>query len=311
MMKGKFGIEIEMTGLTREEAANIILNEVGGEKRRINDYYDTYEVKGTDGRTWKVMSDASIRKTNSSGRITNEGKYSVEVVSPILTEIDMDLVQTIARSLRAGGAKTNDSCGIHIHLDGSNHTVQSIKNFIQIVASKNDLLYKALQIEQARMRFCKKMDDRLVNQIKSKRPKTMQQIKDIWYNERNAGQHTHYHESRYHLLNLHSYFTGNHTVELRGFNSTLHAGKIKAYILLALAMNNQALTQRKASNKKVQAENEKFAMRVYLNRIGFIGEEYKNYREHLYKHLDGSAAWRYGYDNPKYKKNKMKEEKIA
>ncbi len=310
MLTGTFGIEIEMTGITREKAAKIIEDEIGGEITRLNDSYDTKEIKGQDERKWKIVSDSSIRKENSRGKTTN-GDYSVEVVSPILTETDIDLVQRIARKLRAGGAKTNDSCGIHIHLDGSNHTVQSIKNFIQIIASKNDLLYKALQIEEGRMRYCKKMDERLVNNIKKKRPRTMQQIKDIWYNERNAGYHAHYHESRYHLLNLHSFFTGNHTIELRGFNSTLHAGKIKAYILLALAMNNQALTQKKASNKKVQAENEKFAMRVYLNRIGFIGPEYKNYREHLYKHLDGSAAWRYGYDNPKYKKNinKNKEEK--
>jgi hypothetical protein len=310
MLTGTFGIEIEMTGITREKAAKIIEDEIGGEITRLNDSYDTKEIKGQDERKWKIVSDSSIRKENARGKTTN-GDYSVEVVSPILTETDIDLVQRIARKLRAGGAKTNDSCGIHIHLDGSNHTVQSIKNFIQIIASKNDLLYKALQIEERRMRYCKKMDERLVNNIKKKRPRTMQQIKDIWYNERNAGYHAHYHESRYHLLNLHSFFTGNHTIELRGFNSTLHAGKIKAYILLALAMNNQALTQRKASNKKVQAENEKFAMRVYLNRIGFIGPEYKNYREHLYKHLDGSAAWRYGYDNPKYKKNinKNKEEK--
>lgn len=310
MLTGTFGIEIEMTGITREKAAKIIEDEIGGEITRLNDSYDTKEIKGQDERKWKIVSDSSIRKENVRGKTTN-GDYSVEVVSPILTETDIDLVQRIARKLRAGGAKTNDSCGIHIHLDGSNHTVQSIKNFIQIIASKNDLLYKALQIEEGRMRYCKKMDERLVNNIKKKRPRTMQQIKDIWYNERNAGYHAHYHESRYHLLNLHSFFTGNHTIELRGFNSTLHAGKIKAYILLALAMNNQALTQKKASNKKVQAENEKFAMRVYLNRIGFIGPEYKNYREHLYKHLDGSAAWRYGYDNPKYKKNinKNKEEK--
>lgn len=312
MLTGTFGIEIEMTGLTRNKAAEIIADEIGGEITNLNDNYDTKEIEGQDNRKWKVVSDASIRKENKRGR-TDNGLYSVEVVSPILTEIDIDLVQRIARKLRAGGAKTNNSCGIHIHLDGSNHTVQSIKNFIQIIASKNDLLYKALQIEEARMRYCKKMDEQLVNNIKKKKPKTMQQIKDIWYNERNAGYHAHYHESRYHLLNLHSFFTGNHTVELRGFNSTLHAGKIKAYILLALAMNNQALTQKKASNKKVQAENEKFAMRVYLNRIGFIGPEYKNYREHLYKHLDGSAAWRYGYDNPKYKKNNKikKEEKLA
>lgn len=95
-------------------------------------------------------------------------------------------------------------------------------------------------------------------------------------------------------MNLHSFFHGNHTVELRGFNGTLHAGKIRAYIVFALAMNHQAIAQKSAQYHKVQAENEKFAMRTYLNRIGFIGEEFKSCREHLYKHLDGNAAWRYG-----------------
>lgn len=96
------------------------------------------------------------------------------------------------------------------------------------------------------------------------------------------------------MLNLHSFFHGHHTVELRGFNSELHAGKVRAYIVFALAMDHQALTQKSAFYHKVQAENEKFAMRTYLNRIGFIGEEFKSCREHLYKHLDGNAAWRYG-----------------
>jgi hypothetical protein len=34
-------------------------------------------------------------------------------------------------------------------------------------------------------------------------------------------------------------------------------------------------------------------MRTYLNRIGFIGEEFKNCREHLTAALSGSAAWRF------------------
>jgi hypothetical protein len=93
-------------------------------------------------------------------------------------------------------------------------------------------------------------------------------------------------------LNLHSFFHGHKTVELRGFNSTLHAGEVRSYIVLALALNTQALTQSSASTKKPQAENEKFAMRTYLNRIGFIGDEFKACREHLTKRLTGSAAWR-------------------
>jgi hypothetical protein len=64
-------------------------------------------------------------------------------------------------------------------------------------------------------------------------------------------------------------------------------------VVLALALNHQALTQKCASAKKPQTENEKFAMRTYLNRIGFIGEEFANCREHLTAHLNGSAAWRF------------------
>lgn len=307
MLTKKFGIEIELTGITKDIAANTLKKIVGGRLQHTRDSYDTIKVNATDGRTWKIMNDSSIRKENRWGS-TEDRDYSVEFVSPILTSADIDTIQEIVRALRAIGGKTNNSCGIHIHLDGADHTVRSIKNFINIIASKNDLLYKALQIKPDRIRWCQKMDLRLINEVQKKKPKTMQEIKDIWYNERNAGFHRHYDPTRYHFLNLHSYFEGNHTIELRGFNSTLHAGKVKAYILLALALNNQALTQKKASNRKPQEENEKFAMRIYLNRIGFIGPEYKNYREHLIKHLDGSAAWRYGSDNPKYKKNKKKEE---
>ena len=290
MLTKRFGIEIELTGITKEIAANTLKKIVGGRLQHTRDSYDTIRVNATDGRTWKIMNDSSIRKENRWGH-TEDRDYSVEFVSPILTSVDIDTIQEIVRALRAVGGKTNSSCGIHIHLDGADHTVQSLKNFINIIASRNDLLYKAL----------------LIDEIQRKKPRTMQEIKDIWYNESNAGYHSHYDQSRYHFLNLHSYFEGNHTVELRGFNSTLHAGKVKAYILLALAINNQALKQKKATYRKTQEENEKFAMRIYLNRIGFIGPEYKNYREHLIKHLDGSAAWRFGSDDPRYKKNKKEE----
>ena len=58
-------------------------------------------------------------------------------------------------------------------------------------------------------------------------------------------------------------------------------------------MNHQALTQKSASSKKPQTDNPKFAMRTWLNRIGLIGDDYKNCREHLCKHLEGSAARRF------------------
>jgi len=297
MFNTNFGIEIEFTGITRAAAARKAAEFLGGTYRHAGTYYDTYEVTDSKNRKWKFMSDGSINCQRKIGscKVSAGRDYSVELVSPILTyEEDIKTLQELVRQLRHIGGFASDSCGIHIHLDGANHTPRSIKNFINIIASKNDLLYKALQIRPERRHWCEKMDERLVNAIKSKRPKTMSAIEDIWYEGYSGSRTTHYHHSRYHFLNLHSFFNGHHTVELRGFNSELHAGKIRSYIVLALALNNQALTQKSASSRKPQVENEKFAMRTYLNRIGFIGSEFKNCREHLTKHLDGSAAWRFG-----------------
>ena len=297
MLTANFGIEIEFTGITREKAAEVAASFLNGTYSEGGTYYDTKKVTAPDGRVWKFMSDGSINcQRKSQGRRVAAGRdYSVELVSPILSYgEDIKTLQELVRLLRRAGAFTNSSCGIHIHLDGKDHSPRSIKNFINIIASKNDLFYKALEIAPQRMNYCKKMDGILIEKLKKQKPTTMAEIEDIWYDGYNESRRIHYHNSRYHFLNLHSFFTGHHTVELRGFNSILHAGKIRSYIVLALAINNQALTQKCASAKKPQVENEKFAMRTYLNRIGFIGSEFANCREHLTAALTGSAAWRYG-----------------
>ena len=294
MLTRKFGIEIEFTGITKTQAAKVAAEHLGGRA----DYSNT--VTDRNGRKWKFVYDGSIRcekKVNRS-KVSASREYSVELVSPVLTyREDIETLQELIRKLRKAGGFANNTCGIHIHLNGADHDARSIKNFINIIASKNDLLYKALQIKPQRMTYCKKMDDKLVQNIKRKRPRTLEAIENIWYEGYYESRSSHYHDSRYHFLNLHSFFHGNKTVELRGFNSELHAGKVRAYIVLALALNNQALTQTSASSRKPQTENEKFAMRTYLNRIGLIGDDFKNCRDHLTANLTGSAAWRYGSRN--------------
>lgn len=297
MLTTSFGIEIEFTGITRATAAKVAAAHLNGRSTYIGGTYKAYEVTAADGRKWKVMYDSSIKPQKKEGgvKVSASDLYKVELVSPILSyRNDIETLQELIRKLRKAGGFANNSCGIHIHLDGAAHTARSIRNFINIIASKNDLFYKALQINPERARFCKTMDSNLVNEINRKKPQTLAQIEDIWYAGYSNNRYAHYHQSRYHFLNLHSFFHGHHTVELRGFNSELHAGKVRAYIVLALALNHQALTQTSASPRKPQTENEKFAMRTYLNRIGLIGDEFKNCREHLTAHLSGSSAWRYG-----------------
>lgn len=297
-LKSNFGIEIEMTGITREKAAKVVADHLEGTIEEVHDYYKTLKITERDGRVWRIMYDGSIKCQKKTGgqKVSASSEYSVELVSPILTyERDMESLQEMMRKLRKAGAfsEQQNCTGIHIHLDGRDHTPRSIRNFMNIIYSRNDLLYDALQIEQRRMHYCKKMDESLVQKLNRRKPTTLKQIEDIWYQGYGDRRERHYHESRYHFLNLHSLFNGCGTVELRGFNGTLHAGKIRSYVALSLAMNHQALTQKSASSKKPQVENPKFSMRTWLNRIGFIGDDFKNCREHLCKHLDGSAAWRF------------------
>ena len=74
----------------------------------------------------------------------------------------------------------------------------------------------------------------------------------------------------------------------------LHAGWLKTFIQLSLALSQMAKTVKTASPKPQQNENPKYAMRTWLLRLGFIGDEFKTARELLTKRLSGDTAFRNG-----------------
>ena len=289
MRSQRFGIEIEMTGITRAKAAQVIAGHFGTTANHVGGVYDAYTVRSNDGRQWKLVSDASIHCETSRGRTDNK-QYSVEFVSPICRYDDIELVQELVRKLRHAGAKVNDSCGIHVHVDASPHNVKTLRNIVNIMASKEDLLYKALDVQVHREHYCKKADTRFLDEMNHKRPRSMDELESIWYNGR-GGRYHHYDDTRYHGLNLHSVFSKG-TIEFRLFNSTLHAGRVKTYIQLCLAISNQALHQKGASRSKTQSPNEKYTFRTWLLRLGMIGDEFKTARGFLLEKLEGNIAWR-------------------
>lgn len=296
MRTQRFGIEIELTGITREEAAKVIAEYFGTESYYIGTYYKTYGAKDRKGREWKATFDSSIVAQKKIRRqVTSAGdEYKCEIVSPILTYDDIPDLQEIIRQLRHKGAFASEKCGIHIHVDASRYTPQTLRNMVNIIASKEDILYRALQIDPARLYYCKKVNEKLIETINKKKTKTMGQLKDLWYAEDpNGDRNKHYNSTRYHGLNLHATFTKG-TVEFRLFNSTTHAGEIKAYIQFCLAVSHQALTQKSASPRRTVTDNEKYAFRCWMLRLGLIGDEFKTCRLHFLKHLEGNSAWRHG-----------------
>ena len=142
-------------------------------------------------------------------------------------------------------------------------------------------------------RWCQKVREPMLEKIR-KLPSntTMDRLRREWY-EGSDGSYEHYNWTRYYALNLHSVFYRG-TLEWRCFESTLHAGKVRSNITLALAISAQAINQSCTHAKKTEiGDNPAFTFRTFLLRLGLIGDEYKNVRKHLLANLDGDKAWRY------------------
>ena len=259
--------------------------------------YDPWEVTDNDGKVWRFVKDASIRpERRERGRLVSASDlYKVEMNSPKLEYSEMGKLQEVVRALRHAGAIVNSSCGMHVHVDASNHTAQSLKNALSIMYSKEDILFKALKVNESRVyRWCKKVDEDKLKKIR-KLPSGagMRQMQELWYSDTSESPQYHYNETRYYALNLHSVFYRG-TLEWRCFESTLHAGEVRANITLALAISAQAINQKKTVMRKTEiSENPAFTFRTFLLRLGLIGPEFKNVRKNLLKNLPGDPAWRY------------------
>ena len=301
MKKQTIGVEIEMNNITREKAARLAAEYFGTgryEYTARRNGYETWSAWDAQGREWKMQKDVSIHGADSQ---------KCELVTPILNYSDIETLQELVRRLRKAGAKSDYTrgCGVHIHIGANGHTPQTLRNLANIMASHESLIADALKLDSGRIRrYCRTVVPNFLRMVNAKKPKTMASLADIWYTSQGAnyGRTQHYNDSRYHMLNYHATFTKG-TVEFRLFQfdeptaerkGGIHAGQLKSYIQLCLALSQMAKDVRTASPKPQQNENPKYAMRTWLLRLGFIGEEFATARDFLTRNLSGDTAFRHG-----------------
>ena len=299
MKKQTIGVEVEMNNITRERASKLAADFFGTgryENTASRNGYMTWSAWDEQGREWKFQKDVSI---------AGDDAHKCEMVTPILKYEDIETLQELIRKLRKAGAKSDATrgCGVHIHIGARGHTPQTMRNLANIMASHESLIADALDLDRGRMRrYCRTVDPRFLEQVNKKKPKTMSKLADIWYGSQDCsyGRNQHYNDSRYHMLNYHATFTKG-TIEFRlfqfdapadGKHNGLHAGQLKSYIQLCLALSQMAKIVRTASPKEQQKENPKYAMRTWLLRLGFIGDEFKTARDFLTRRLAGDTAFR-------------------
>ena len=194
-----FGCEIELTGINRATAAQTLADLFGTRAEHSGGGYDAYRVKDLDGKEWKIVRDGSIHPECRRRSVLIGETYKVELNSPKLEYGEMEKLQEVVRALRRAGGIVNDSCGMHVHVDASKHTPQSLKNVLSIMYSKEDILFAALKVNPARIdSYCQAVDEPILEEIR-KLPSgaSMDQLKDRWYQGRDGSDYHYHSKSRY------------------------------------------------------------------------------------------------------------------
>lgn len=146
LKKQNYGVEVEFTGITRAMAAKAVAEVIGstitGPDRTC---YHTRIIRDSQGRKWKIMRDSSIIPVRKTGD-ANMDEYRVEFVTPILKYDDLETLQAIIRKFREIGGVPHTSCGIHIHVDGANHTATSLRRLVNFMYSRQEIIYDALAV---------------------------------------------------------------------------------------------------------------------------------------------------------------------
>ena len=278
-----FGIEIETVNMSRRAAAHVIASTIQGTYQYEGGYYDKHVAVAIDGRKWVAMSDASIGYSNA------------EIVSPILGYSDIPQLQEIVRALRRAGARVDHRCGIHIHIGAAPFNSKAIQRLASYWNRQEEILQRMFNCSTNRFStWARPVSPRFLQEIENRPPQSRSDISRAWYGaDGTAQQRQHYNDTRYHALNLHNIFFRG-TIEFRCFDSTLHAGKIRAYVQFCLAIANKALRGRwsqrsQAARRSYDPATAKYDARTILLRLNLSGDEFATCRLHLTRHFAGGS----------------------
>jgi hypothetical protein len=235
----RFGLEVEFGGSMRAAASALSAAGLG------DGQVYSYSGQARHG-LWTIKSDGSV----SSGG---------EMVSPILDFDDPDSRGQVDRAiaaLKAAGCTTDDRAGIHVHVDGTNLTVEQVTSVARCFAKFEDVIYRIASSGWRSIRHGARQYARPIPHERTQaiaRARTLSGLGAAWYacSEDQIDYYTrqHGHASRYAGLNLHSWFYRK-TIEFRVFNSSLNAERVQGYIAMCVAMVEDARRGNKRSINK-------------------------------------------------------------
>lgn len=244
------------------------------------------EITGTESRYTKVP-----RCAYEVGPYTIEKDGSITVaedadLAPLQALADEGLVEPFEAPATEPAAKEAEAEPINLTVEVpmKHHTGATLRNLINLIYTRAGLLNKALGTGF-------RVDEELIEALKDD---TCTQTTES-------------------LLQAIGHFETEHGKAIDGltftpegitFSSlpeTTDAEKLRTFTILAGMMNKQALDQKRIQAKAVNEENEKYALRIWLTRLGMNGAEFKEARKVLMANLTGHCAFRTPAEEAKWK----------
>ncbi len=198
----RFGIEIEAYNVNAITLSNA-LNAAG-----ISTIVEGYN--HTTRANWKIVRDSSII-----------GEQSLELVSPVLTGTGgMQQIETVCRVLKTLNAYVNKSCGLHVHFDAQNISLNQWKNVYLNYAGFEKQIDQVMPVSRRDSvnQYCQSLNsiNNLVTKIKT--ATSLDAIKRVFDGD------------RYFKINPTSYARHN-TIEFRQHSGTIEFEKISNWVL--------------------------------------------------------------------------------
>ena len=199
----RFGIEIEAYNCEKGVLA-----------RELREAGIAVAVEGYNHNTrdhWKLVTDSSLR-----------GNDTFELVSPILEgEAGLQELQKVCWVLDYCNVKVNDSCGLHIHMDAADFTIETWRNLAITYRRLEPVIDSFMPSTRRNNRYCKCLTG--ISERSITEAENIMQLRSAFGND------------RYHKLNLEAY-ARHRTVEFRQHSGTTNFTKMENWIRFAANM---------------------------------------------------------------------------
>lgn len=232
---------------------------------------------GAPSFAYQLETEDEVYTIDKTGKITAENGQEISYEELISKKDDgqIGLAELNINTETSPNITTpNTDTEITLPLEG--HTGCTLRNLINMIYSKQDLIRKSLEIDENIIEddFCKH-----INEAKAE---TLEEFKAAVDGFEGIG----YRGIRFDF--------DNRIIGFSFLKGEPSSEKLQAYTEFIVLLNENAKVLKHASPKAKDTDNDKFTFRVFLIRLGMVGDKYKAARKILLANLEGNSAFRNG-----------------